>query len=491
MNSDIEEQIKRGLSLENEGEFLAAKKIYNQILNDNADNPDALNLLALLEYKKENYAQAASLIKKAAELKPCLDFYKNLGEIYIHNNDFFNAIENYKKALKLSPEDFGAWFNLAFSLKSNGQVDDAITAYEKALLINPDSPDVYHNLGNIYSKIKNDPVKTIEYFRKFLELEPDNTDAKSNLGALYLKIKNYKEGWKYLEFCINKAVAVVDRNSPNSPTRSKPLWRGEDIKDKTIYVYYDGGLGDTIMFARFLPLLEKKCPNVVLGLQPEIIPLLKENGINMKYWDVTNKKDKLDFDVHIPIMSLPHKLNINSEKDIPSPQGYFKANPQKIKEYKKYFNTNKFKIGIKWQGDTVLDTTRKIPLKSFYKIFNLPNVQFYSLQKGGGIEQLPEAQKKYNIVDLGSTFNDFSDTAAAIQNLDLVITNDTSVAHLAGAMGKTCWVLLPMVQDWRWSVDISYCPWYKSIRLFKQEGLSNWDELFDRVYKELKNYKLV
>jgi len=117
----------------------------------------------------------------------------------------------------------------------------------------------------------------------------------------------------------------------------------------------------------------------------------------------------------------------------------------------------------------------------------LPQTKFYSLQKGDGIEQL-EDSKDFDIVDLGSTFNDFSDTAAAIENLDLVICNDTSVAHLTGALNKPCWVLLPFTQDWRWSIDLTYCPWYKSIKLFKQNKADDWDELFSRVYEELKDY---
>ena len=168
---------------------------------------------------------------------------------------------------------------------------------------------------------------------------------------------------------------------------------------------------------------------------------------------------------------------------------YLKANPQKIKFYRdKFFNTDKFKIGIKWQGNTTYDWERVIDVKEFIKLFNIPNTKFYSFQTFEGSEKIEELKKCYDIVDIGKTLNNFSDTAGAIENLDLVICNDTSLAHIAGAMGKPCWVLLPYLYNWRWHLDLDTCDWYDSVKLFRQSEPQNWDSVFEELYKNLILY---
>ena len=152
-----------------------------------------------------------------------------------------------------------------------------------------------------------------------------------------------------------------------------------------------------------------------------------------------------------------------------------------------FFDNDKFKIGIKWQGNPYYDRNRIVPIEAFYKLFDLPNIQIYSLQKGSGIEELDKLTDKNKIIDLGNSFNDFADTSAAIANCDLIICNDTSVAHLVGALGKPCWVLLPFVSNWRWHNDFTYSPWYDSVKFFKQSELDNWNGVIESVYKELKN----
>lgn len=419
-----------------------------------------------------------------ANIKEKLDIAKKFQQ----NNDFANAIETYKYIIKSDPENFEAWFNLGMCLKDNEQTDNAIIAYQKALSLNSDSHGVYRNLGNIYYIDKNDPLTTIDYYKKLVELEPYNNEAKICLAVAYLKTKNYKEGWNFFEARLNDKIGLITRVlSSKNLSETHPLWQGEDIKDKTVYVYYEGGIGDTIMFSRFLHVLKTKCKKVLFRPQLDCYDLFKENFKDIEVINIKTIDDMLDFDVHIPLMSLPYRLEINEEKNIPCKEGYMKADDKKVKEYKqKYFNDDKFKIGIKWQGNTNFDTSRKIMLTSFSKLFTLPDTVFYSLQKDDGMEQLDEF-KDYNIIDLGKTFNNLSDTSAAIENLDLVICNDTSIGHLAGALSKPCRMLLPFVQDWRWSTDLSYCLWYNSIKFFQQKEKGNWEEVFERMYSSLKD----
>lgn len=492
MAIDIEEQIKTIIELGQQNRLLDAAKICKRVLAEHPNNTQVLTLLGLLKCQNNEREEGYSLIKKALEIEPSSKLYCDLGRLYIEKNDFLNAEPNCKKAVELNKNNFDAWFYYGLSLKMNNKIDEAIEAYEKALDLNPNAATVLHNLGNIYTNIKNDPKTALKYYERYLKCDPENDDAKSCVGAMYLKLKNYEKGWEYLEYCMNKALAIAHRKSiDNSLTKSKPIWWGEDISNKTIYVYYDGGLGDVIMFARFLPMLKERCKKVLFRSPSSMIKLFKDCNFNIEVLDKKFPESEIKFDYHLPLMSLAHRLNINSEDKIPFPEGFLKTDIKKVGKYKqKYFNFNNniFKIGIKWQGDTTYNQTRQFPLKSALRLINISGTKFYSLQKGEGIEQLEGVNgvKGYEIIDLGSTFQDFSDTAAAIENLDLVICNDTSVAHLAGALGKNCWVILPFSQDWRWSMDISYNPWYKSIKMFKQKELGNWDGVFEQVHRELE-----
>lgn len=456
MSVDARAQINIALQLHQSGNLLEAEKLYTEILAEYPDECNALNLLGFLK---------------------------------IQNNQFNDAILHLQRALSKYPYFFDAWFNLGLAYKNNNQFDDAIIAYEKALSIEPDNAFVYFNLANIFES-RNDTFKAIEYYEKAYEYSKDKNDSDIHffLGICYLKAKNFEKGLFHHEYRPSKHFAThCQALIYKEQMETKPLWMGEPITDKTLFVYYESALGDTLMYTRYLALIKDKCAKVLFKPQLCFVDFFKENNFGAEIIESKTLPENVVFDAHIPLMSIPFVLNLNTE-EIPLSEGYLKANIEKVKSYKeKYFNNNKFKIGIKWQGNMAYDWTRIIKFESFYKIFDLPGTQFYSVQKGEGIEELEKLPDKYNIIDLGITFNDFRDTAAALENLDLVICNDTSVAHLAGAMGKPCWILLPFVQNWRWHTDISYSPWYKSVKLFKQNEPDNWDEVLDRVYAELNN----
>lgn len=357
----------------------------------------------------------------------------------------------------------------------------ACVLLKKSVEINPRKYIIYKELANIYYLNINNPDATIDYYKQYLEILPIDEDAKGCLGLAYLKTKDYEKGWELFEYRHHRKDAISERELD-----FEKIWKGEDIKNKTIYVYYEAGFGDTIMFARYLPLLKEKCAKVIFGSQPSLVDLFSENFPKVEIIDEDKTDEQLEFNVHAPLMSLPYLLKLNTEKEVALTDKYLKPNPHKVQSYKeKYFKNNKFKIGIKWHGKKTQSPQREIELKKFFKLFDIKDIKFYSIQKGEGIEQL-EFAKDYDIENLGQTFESFSDTAAAIENLDLVICNDTSVAHLAGAMGKPCWILLPFVQDWRWSTDLSYCYWYKSVKIFHQKKAGEWDNLFDEVYNELQ-----
>lgn len=488
MSTEVKDRISIALRFHQAGRLDDAQALYTEILSEYPDNADTLNLLGLLNIQNNKFEEAILYLKKAVEINPCAYFYGGLGRAYLENDNFEEAIDCYKKSLNLKPEDFDSWFNLGLTYKKSGEIANSIKAYQKALSIKPNHPSVHFNLGNLYESI-NDTVSSLENYKKAYDYSEDkDNDVHYFLGLAYLKVKDFKNGLFHHESRPSKPFSVLCQTQQfKELMESTSMWTGEDIKDKTLFVYYESALGDTLMYVRYLELLKDKCAKVLFKPQICFTEFFKENNFGAEIIESKTLPKDVVFDTHIPLMSIPYVLNLNTE-EIPLSEGYLKANAQKAKEYKeKYFNNDKFKIGIKWMGNTAYDLDRIINIESFYKLLDLPNTQFYSVQKGEGVEELAKIPSKYNIVDLGDTFNDFGDTAAALENMDLIICNDTSVAHLAGAMGKPCWVMLPFVQNWRWHTDISYSPWYKSIKLFKQNQPGNWSEVFDRACIDLKN----
>ena len=237
------------------------------------------------------------------------------------------------------------------------------------------------------------------------------------------------------------------------------------------------------MFFRYLKLLENICKKVYFKPQVQLLPLFAENRNKTQIIaSLTNEiAQKCDF--QCPIMSLPSLLKLNNETIFLNGEKYLHSPIRKSRSYKeKFFDTNYLKIGIKWQGNTLIGAERAINAASYKKLFKIKNSKIYSLQVMDGQEQIKDLENE-GIINLGITFKDFSDTASAIDNLDIVICNDTSVGHLAGAMGKKCYILLPKNYDWRWHKDITKCNWYKSVKLYRQ--LTNWDDVVMQVYNDI------
>ena len=445
--------LSEAIELHKKGNILEAEKIYNEILRSEPQNIQVIDLLA---------------------------------NIKLTTKDFQTAYTLYHKILELDSDNKDALFNIAISAKNLGHLAEAIDSYKKVIELYPDTEEAYYNIASLYSD-SGDMDDAIKYYKRVLENNPDDKETKYFIGIAYMKNRQYKEGLKFFEnrLCRLSAVVTQEHTYPNLMQEAK-LWQGEYVPDKTIYTYYEAGFGDVLMFARYLPLLEKKCKHVILKTQVPLEELFKENFPNIHVMHYFEPENKIHFDYHVPILSLPYVLGLDEDDMFVAKGGYLKANPEKVNSYhKRFFDNNYFKIGIKWQGNTMYDWDRVIDVKEFIKLFQIPNTKFYSFQTFEGSEGINELKKYYDIVDIGSTLNNFSDTAGAIENLDLVICNDTSLAHVAGAMNKPCWVLLPYLYNWRWHQDLTKCDWYDSVRLFRQDNPGNWDFVFECLYKEL------
>ena len=381
-------------------------------------------------------------------------------------------------------------FNLALAHKNLNQNQRAIVFYEKALKIDPTSYKAWFNLGHVYN-IENQGKNASSAFKICNKLKPNDAETQYFLSLAYMRAKNYDKGLKLFENRISKeaAVAMQNKTYPNLASMDR-LWKGENIKNKTILIYYEAGFGDTIMFARYLPLLKKRCKKIVFYPQKQLVSLFAQSNLGIdEIIEGFIPEQNLEFDVHAPLMSLPYLLGLKGNKVFEASEGYLFADTELVNEYKqKFFNNDKLKIGIKWQGNTYYDKDRVIPTEAFAPLIELEGTKFYSFQTFEGSEELEKLTSRYDITDIGSELIEFNQTAAALMNLDLVICNDTSLAHLAGALGIPCFVLLPYEVNWRWHEDLRKCDWYNSIQLFRQKSVGDWNGVFENVELTLKKH---
>lgn len=483
----LEEIINSGFVLHQEGNFIDAEEKYREALSFDGENSEVCNLLGVLKLQQGCVDEAIEWVEKAISLEPNTYFYETLFQAYIRGKYFDKIVACEKGILEKFPDNFSLLFNLALAHKNLHNFKDAIRLYNSALKINPASYDGWFNLAIAYG-VEAETQNAVSAMKICKKIRPKDIDTDYFLSMALMKTKDYDNGLKLFEARLCREAAFKMRNKvyPNK-CRIDNFWKGENIKDKTIFVYYEAGFGDVLMFARYLPLLAQRCKKIILGVQKQLSPLFRDNNLGVdQIMDTFLPEWQVDFDVHAPLMSLPYLLGLKGDKVFAYPEGYIRPNPKLQQEFKeKYFNTDKIKVGIKWQGNTYSDKGRVIPTEAFYPLIEVENTQYYSFQTFEGSEEVTKLTSKYDVIDIGKDLLDFSQTAAALSNLDIVICNDTSLAHLAGAMGIPCWVVLPYNTDWRWHTDLSTCDWYNSVRLFRQKSYDDWTGVFEEILGEM------
>lgn len=485
----VEEIINLGFNYHQNGILEEAETAYLQALQTDCENAEACNLMGVLKLQQNQVDSAIDWVEKAINRKPCEYFYETLFQAYIRACMYEKIVDCKDTVLKIYPKSFSLLFNIAFAYKNLNLNKKAIEFYDRALKIDPSSYKAWFNLAHIYS-IENQGKNAVSALKICQKLKPNDKETEYYLSLALMRTKKYDKGLKLFEnrVCKDTAIALQNKTYPNLASYDK-LWKGEKIKDKTIYVYYEGGFGDVIQFSRYLPLLKKRCKKIVFYPQKQLVPLFAQSNLGIdEIIEGYIPEQNMDFDVHVPLLSLPYLLGIKGDKVFHSSEGYLSANFEQIQEFReKYFNNDKIKIGIKWQGNTTYDQDRVIPVEAFEPLFDIENTKFYSFQTFEGSEELKKLSSKYDITDIGSELMDFGQTAAALANLDLVICNDTSLAHLAGALGKTCLVLLPYEANWRWHGELPYCDWYDNMRLYRQKTIGDWNSVFEEVKTDMIN----
>ena len=346
MNKELrKEYFDKAFKLHSAGNITEAQNFYKKILAEIPDDSEILNLIGMSEMQQKNYDKAEEFITRAISCKKEKYFYETLAHLYFIQ-------KNYKKELetRLSYEkEFGLNFEQAFGIglayKNLMDFENSEKYYLKALEINPESRDTCFNLANLYTTFHK-PRQAKEYYLKCIEINPEDRESKYFLALNYFRMKDYDKGLKYFEvrLCRETAIDTEAITYPNL-IPNKPIWQGEDISDKTLYTYYEAGFGDMIMFARYIPLLKSKCKRLIIKPQIQLCELFRENFPDVEIMDYFWEEKNLNFDYHLPFLSVPYVLNIGTDGMFMHRDKYLSANPNKVNAFKeKFFNNNKFKI---------------------------------------------------------------------------------------------------------------------------------------------------
>ena len=388
---------------------------------------------------------------------------------------FALALAAYDQALADAPGYADALNNRGVALWSMGRFSEALAAVDAALAAKPGYVEAHYNRGNILrDMLRLDEAKAS--FDRAIALDENFIPAYRNKGFCALLQGDFACGLPLYE-SRKKASPPIEAR-----TYAQPLWTGaQDIRDKTMFLYAEQGMGDTIQFYRFVAPLLARGAKVILSAQDSLLQLLE--SANPKVTLIGAQALPPAFDFHIPLTSLPLALGI-TRATIPADVPYLAAEPRRVAHWRDKIGTKGFKIGISWQGARTGDASRAMPLASFVGLSRRAGVRLISLQKGFGTEQsLPSLESPGDAFDSGT--DAFLDSAAAMENLDLVITLDSALAHLAGALGRPVWVALREVPDWRWFLGTDKSPWYPNMTLFRQTAHGDWAGVFAQMEAKL------
>jgi hypothetical protein len=389
---------------------------------------------------------------------------------------FHEALAAYDRALALDPGNAQTWHSRGNVLLVLLRFAEAIAAYERAVALAPDFAAAFSNRGVALQNLRRFDEAEQSLLRA-IALAPDMAEARVNLALLYLLLGRWQEAWPLFEWRKRQVVPLEAREY------AQPLWTGaEDIAGKTLFVYCEQGLGDAIQFYRYLALV--RGARLVLSIPDSMVRLLSRATpqVELIGWNAIPAQ----FDAHIPLASLALALGVTADA-IPAPGRYLQAEPDRVTAWRGKLGRHGFRIGIAWQGNEAIlgSEGKSFAVAALAAIARMPGVRLISLQKNAGSEQLsalPPGMVEHYDFDTGS--DAFLDTAAIIENCDLVIACDTSVAHL----GAPCWVALKYVPDWRWFLDRTDTPWYPSLRLFRQPAPGDWDSVFAAMATALRPF---
>jgi tetratricopeptide (TPR) repeat protein len=470
-----------GLVLADRDRLDDAVACYQQAARFRPDCYEAYNSLGNAHGRMGRLEDAAACYRRALQLRP--DYaaaHNNLAVVLEKQHQLDDAVAHYREALRLTPDLAPAHNNLGVAYDRQGKLDDAEACYRRALQLQPEFADAHNNLGNVFRE-RLQFVDAEQCFRRAVQIRPDYADAHLNHAMVALLHADFTSGWPEYEWRLRRSE-VTPR------TFRAPGWDGSPLHGRAILLHAEQGLGDTLQFIRYAPLVKERGGQVIVECQPALLDVLATcPGIDLL---LASGQPLPAFDVQAPLLSLPGLFG-TTLASLPADVPYLSADSARLAHWRRELSRFQgFKIGIVWQGSLVHrgDRQRSVPLTQFASLGRLEGVHLFSLQVGPGCEQLTALGDRFPITDIGIRFDpaSFADAAAAVKSLDLVISVDTALAHLAGALAVPVWIALPFSPDWRWLLHREDSPWYPTLRLFRQRRLGDWEDVFDRLTEAVR-----
>lgn len=481
----VRQWLAEGLFHQRQGNYSSALLAYRRVVSRQPDILDAWSNMGAVLRELGRQEEATLACEQALTLDPgnaaalC-----NLGCLRGDAGDFSGALTYFEQVLAKEPDHFVAQFQLGWALFNLGRIEDALKADDRAVALNPESAAVHLNRGYTLMKLARLPEAETA-FRKSLALDPGLPIAHWNLAFLRLLEGRYGEAWPDYGWRWKLRDTLVSQR-----TFEQPTWRGESLLGQRVLVWAEQGFGDTLQFIRYLPLLQQRGGRVLLQVQPALVSLLQ--GCPGSERVLSEGEPLPPFDLQVPILDLPMVFS-STLSDLPCDVPY--VSPPTPPAYQpsaamvEALRTDeaRTRVALVWQGNPNQkdNRTRSLDPALFEPLAQLPNVTWFNLQKyAPGVEAKP-LPPAFKACDLGPLLTTFADTAYALEHMDLTISVDTAVAHLAGALGRPALVLLSFSPDWRWLIKGDSCPWYPTFRLYRQPAPGAWEAVIQNVLRDL------
>ena len=471
-------QFNHGVALRNLGRHAEALAAYDRTLALEPTHKLAHNSRAVVLSALEQPAAAVDACDRALAIDPDFaDAHSNRGNALREMGRLEEALVSCGRAVALKPQAAEALHNLGNVLKDLNRLDEALEAFRRSVAHNPTMVEAQGNLANVLSDLGR-LDEALAAYDTALALQPGRAGTEWNKSLSLLLAGRHAEGWRLYE---------ARKRMRGAPHRfAQPEWTGrEDLSGRHLYIHCEQGMGDVLQFCRLVPQITTRSGRVTLSVQDPLVPLLRgfADGVEV----VGAGRHPREFDWHIPIMSLPLALGL-TESTIPAPPAYLSADPAAVTTWGVRLGPrSRPRVGLAWAGnpDHRNDRNRSIGLARLLALAEI-GVDWVSLHKAPRPEDAAAMAAWPGLQKLGPGLHDFADTAALVANLDLVLSVDTSVAHLAAALGRRTWVLVPFAPDWRWGLGRADSPWYPSARLFRQERPGDWTTAIENVRQALR-----
>ena len=528
---DIEKRLNQAVALHQAGKLPKAEQLYQQVLADNPRNSDALHLLGVIAYQVGKHEISVNLITNAIEIdSQQVEAYNNLGIVFKeqgkleesvqahhkaieiqpdHAEALYNlgdtyqkqgkleeSVQAYYKAIEIQPNYTEAYNNLGIALKEQGELELAIQAYHKAIEIQPNYVEVYNNLG-IALKGQGELELAIQAYHKAIEIQDDFAEAHNNLGQILLLLGYFRQGWEEYEWrwqCRN--FSIGQRNFP------QPLWNGSNLQGKSILVWAEQGIGDEIMFANLLDSLKKISSHIIVECEIRLVAFFQRSFPETQFVPRENPPNSRllnsNIDYQVPIGSLGQWLRPDEDSFNQNRQSYLTTCTDKSEQIKKRYQSlaaDSILIGISWKSTGAKQKqtlSKSTTLKDWTSILSQQGCCFINLQYGDIEPELEQFQEETGLkiycdqeIDALQNLDDF---ATQVSALDLVVSTSNTTAHIAGALGKRVWTLLPYMPNWRWMLNRNDTLWYPHMRLFRQNTIGDWRDVFQRVALALEQH---